>query len=368
MAVPLRALILGLALALHPSCSAEAEPPAPPAPVAPASRADQVSRLVIALNAVEAFPVSRSALEAASGVRLADLEGSRDRITVSMSGPEGQIDRVSIEARGQDLTPPPPPKGATAYERTLYAYLPTVVHAERVGDRYRALLVEKRREGALPVHVTEWTYTVSDHRGVWVSEAEKQGGREVILGLLQAVKEDRFEAAYVDFVKRFPADELGSHPVYDTTTTIRYFDDRIPERADPFLAEDGLIAYVGIHVWPEQHSKVRYSRTWLFDFFGVERIDAARPFAGAPYNPVNDASHPMAGVTSTLPEITGAGQRDGGLLHYSFLEWRDGPWTLECPGAYPHDGKVVPTLLDPALLQIDSFAVTHSRKKGAKKP
>lgn len=366
LAAQSRALIVASSLFIAASCGAEAVPPKPAAPE-PLTTVEQVHRLVGALNAVDRFPVSRAALEVASGVRLTDVATARvDGISISLSGDE-LIDDVQIEASGMGLAVPPIPSRATRYDLTTYTYLPTVEHVERVGDRYRSLFVETRPENPGDADVTRWTYAIDGKRGPFFTDDEKEGGRAVMLGLLQAIQEDRFEAAYQDFVKRFPEGRWGSHQVFDTTYTIRYFDDRIPERADDFLAKDGLIAYVGIHVYVEQYSEVRYPHPWLFEFFGVDRVDAARPFQAAPYNPIEDASHPMAGVTSTLPDISAAGHREGGLVHYSFLEWRGGPWTFECPGFYPHDGKTVPTMLDPALLQIGSFAVTHSRKKPGKR-
>lgn len=343
---------------------------------------DPVHRLIGALNAAERPPIPLETLAQASGLPLADLvQGSAihtrlGEVSLSMSGrleraPGADtevllVDTVHIHTTGSGLTLPPVPKGATRFDRTTYAYLPTIEHIERAGDRYRGLkYVDRPCDGQS--NITEWAYRIDTRRGPFVSEAEVQGRREVILGLLQAIREDRFEERYVSFVEAFPEDHLGSHAVHGASITIRYFDDRIEGRKEAFLAKDKLISYVGIHVYCEQHGEDRYPQPWLFDFFGIESLDATRFYRGAPYNPVDNdipgRTHPQADLEDPLPDISAAGHRDGGLAYYANLEWRDGSFTFECPGLYPHDGKTVPRILDPALLQFGGFVVTHSRRR-----
>lgn len=359
-------------------------------PMSDAPLTDPVHRLIGALNAVERFPVRLEALEQASGVPLASLAQGASLTTrlgnasVWLSGrgfdpsaPNAQakdllVDTVRIDATGTRLALPPIPPGATRFDRTTYAYLPTVAQVERVGDRYRGLhYVEESRSPGTQApgqsNVTQWTYRIDTHRGPFVSEAEVKARREVVMGLLQAIREDRFEEQYRAFLEAFPEGSLGSHAVHGTSIVIRYFDDRVEGRQEDFLAKDGLVAYVGIHVHNEQHGEAQYPQPWLFDFFGIERLDATRFYRGAPYNPVDNEipgrSHPQADLVNALPDISAPGYRYGGLAYYANLEWRAEGWTFECPGFYPHDGKTVSTVLDPAMLQLSGFTVTHSRKR-----
>lgn len=383
LTIPIVALGL-LATLPYGSCLAHPPAPEPTVPGSEAELVDPVHRLVGALNAVEQFPVRLEVLEQASGLPLASLVKDTFLLTqmgdvsLQLSGDfaSGEsrgkakdllVDTVRIEARGEDLALPEAPPGATRFDLTTYAYLPIVEQVERVGSRYRALQSVEQREGTAPGEITRWTYRVDDHRGPFVTEAEVTARKEVVLDLLQAIREDRFEPAYQAFVAAYPEDALGSHAVHGTSITIRYFDDRVEGRGDPFLKEDGLTAYVGIHVYNEQYGEDRYGQPWLFDFFGIERLDARRFWRGAPYNPVDNGipghPHPQADLTNPLPDLSAAGYRAGGLVYYSHLEWRDDGWTFECPGFYPHDGTSVPIDLDPALIQFGGFTVTHSRPR-----
>jgi hypothetical protein len=343
-------------------CAATSAPPAP-APLTPLTTIDDVHRLVVALNAVERFPTPRDALQQATGLELPAVFVV-GQVSVLLGGAD-LVEVVKISSAGT-APPPPVPPGALSFDQTSYAYLPTVQHVERVGSVYRALEVRHRVVGPGERELDSWTYRVDEARGPYVTEAEKDGLRELLLGFIAAVREDRFEDAYADFQRDYPADPLGAHPAHGASIVIRAFDDRVPGRGDPFLAEDGLIAYVGIHVHPQQGSSMRYPMPWLFEAFGVSRIDARRYFLGRPYNPIDNGApspHAMDGAFNPVPDLSAAGHRDGGMAFYSFLEWRGDGWTFEHPGAYPHEGSTAPIDLDPALLQVSSVVLTHSRPR-----
>ncbi len=375
-----------LALACCRALPSTGETPLPPAEPIPLSASD-VEKILVGLNQIERFPAPLSHIEARAGVSIRDhlqpgpyMHARIGDLALTLSGtghhqPEGEppraddpwIDAVEIKRRGTELPLPPRPLGAIRFDVGTYACLPTVEHVEPVGDGYYRHLRHAGRVQGPEAPIQEWIYTVDRKRGPYLSEDERQGLQREILGLLQAIREDRFVARYESFRQAFPEDDLGSHALYGHTITIRQFDARNERYRSDFLEEDGLTAYVGIHVYNEAHSEARSPHPYLFDFFGLEQLDAMSCYRGKPYNPLHrgmaGSAHPLADLQNPLPDIRAAGHRDGGLAYYAHLEHREGGWTFEGPGFYPHDGKEVATQLDPSLLQFGGFVVTHSRPR-----
>ncbi len=336
-----------------------------------------VHALMVGLNRVEQFPVSLSTLTELCGVNLGhhlELAGYMratvgDMTLVLRGTPRLRDDRsicdvefteISIEGTGDSFSTAVEPPGAIATDVGTYAYLPTAENTEQLGGWYRSLTTKRRKEGEV-ARLETWTYRVDQKRRGFVSQTEREELSCVVMDLLGALREDRFVEAYEAFVAAYPPTEFGFHQLAAFTVVIRFFDDRSETYAKAFLKESGLTAYAGIHITRVAGGEFRYPHPELFHFFGIEALDATALYKGKPYNRGGTGYEPLADVTRVLPNISAAGHRDGGLAYYVYLEHRDDGWTFECPGFYPHDGKTVPRLLDPALLQFPGFVVTHSR-------
>ena len=187
---------------------------------------------------------------------------------------------------------------------------------------------------------------------------------------MTAIKENRFEAHLEEFKKKYPREKFDGHKFFAHTLTIVYFNDKKHgEHFGEHLEKDGLSEYIGLHFYPEEYSEWRFAKPYIFDFFGLEQIDALQAPAMRPYAGLKDTEgvpNPAPPIDENqkaqLPDVSRAGQKKGGWVHYSDVRHVGGGWNLWMPGFYPHDGKQAERFVKKDIYEFSQFEVLFSRK------
>ncbi len=348
---------------------------------------EQLKALVSYLNRIETFPVEMDQLEKASEVPFKEIFSTDGSIIKYINGLNLQLsiiqvdgkrilNEVSIEADAAVIPVPEMPPGIKINE-TSYAYLPQYRVAEKLGDGFYRSLSYPDQDEYRKVNGTDgrtnparWKYQINKERGSFISEEEKEGFKEVTLGLLNAIKENRFEEHLKIFEKNYPKNDVAQHRFFGHSLTLVYFNDKKDgEHFGKHLEKDGLTEYVGLHFYPEQGADFRYAKPFLFDFFGIEHLDALQASQARPYAELKDNGTPNPppaiepNMKAQLPDISAAGHRKGGLVYYVDPRFVADGWNFWMPGSYPHDGKTVERYLKKDKYLSNSFEVLFSRKK-----
>ena len=349
---------------------------------------EEINKLVSYFNKLQTFPVDMEDVEKKTGIPFKKRfstesgiyhYGSYGRVSLSVSSVDGKrmLNQVEIEADPEIVPVPEMPPGVK-FNASFYRYLPKYSMAGKLGESFYRYLIYPDQEEYKEVNGTDqrinstkWEYRIDQKRGLFISEKEKEEFKDAVLGLLTAIKENRFEKHLEDFEKKFPKGRWGSHGFLGHSLTIVYFNDKKEgKHFGKHLEKDGLSEYVGLHFNPEQHAEFLFAKPYLFEFFGIEELDALqkpgmRPYAGLKDTGTPNPAPPIDEATAKamLPDISAAGNRKGGLAYYNEPKYVSDGWNFWMPGFYPHDGKTVERYLKKDKYLSKSFEILFSRKK-----
>jgi hypothetical protein len=348
---------------------------------------EELARLISYFNTLESFPVEMEKVEKETKIPFKDRFATDGFISqygdftlnLSVVSLEGKrlLTSVSIEADPDKTAIPKMPPG-NKFNESSYRYLPRYTVGEKLGDEFfRSLSYPDQKEYREVngtdgrINPTKWKYTIDQKRGRIISDSEKSGFETVVTGLLQAIKENRFEPHLEEFKKNYPREKFTGHKFFGHTLTIVYFNDKKEgEYFGKHLEEDGLKEYVGLHFHPEQYAEFLFAKPYLFEFFGLDHLDALqkpglRPYAGLKETDTPNPPPPIDEATAKamLPDISAAGHRKGGLAYYNEPRYVADGWNFWMPGFYPHDGKKVERYLKKDVYLSNSFEILFSRKK-----